>query len=723
MKKKGKIVIGGIENKIFNLVTITILMILLVFGTMIYIQTKKLSDLMEDTNAKQRESISGISSETMTQVIYGTLGETALMQGYIADNLFSGVAGEVRMLQDYAVKLYNSPGEHPRIPVAEPDKANDKKVKAQLLYGEDVNIADPAVADEIGLVGNMSDMMCSLYSAKNVSSAFISTATGLTVIADETSGSKFLEDGSRLRISGTTRPWYKGAADAGTVYFTDVEVDTFTGKIGIVCSAPVYQGDKLVAVVGADLFLDSMAAAIEGTNKESGFSMIINQDGHVVFSPRKSGLFSTHAVQDAVDLRKVDNKELADFITKALSGSTDISVVNVEGKPYYMCGSPMGTVGWAVIVLVDKEITETPTKMMDSEYRRILDDAYKQYDKNTSSSRTTTLILIGLILLFGVVNGVVLAKKIVRPLNTMTQKVAELNGDNLDFEMEKTYQTNDEVQTLAEAFSTLSNRTKSYISEITRITAEKERIGAELNVATQIQADMLPRNFPAFPERHEFDIYASMNPAKEVGGDFYDFFLVDDDHIALVMADVSGKGVPAALFMVIAKTLIKNRTLSGGTPSEILSDVNEQLCEGNEADLFVTVWLAIIEISTGRGVAANAGHEHPAIRGSSGKYELVVYRHSPAVATMEGMRFKEHDFQLNPGDQLFVYTDGVAEATDANQELYGTERMLTALNKVPDADPKESLDNVMEGINSFVLDAEQFDDITMMSFRYYGPEK
>ena len=252
---------------------------------------------------------------------------------------------------------------------------------------------------------------------------------------------------------------------------------------------------------------------------------------------------------------------------------------------------------------------------------------------------------------------------------------------------------------------------------------EKERIGAELNVATQIQADMLPRIFPAFPDRKEFDIYATMTPAKEVGGDFYDFFLIDENHLGLVMADVSGKGVPAALFMVIAKTLIKNRAQMGGGPAEVLQYVNEQLCEGNDAELFVTVWFAILDLSTGKGLAANAGHEHPSIRRAGGDYELVVYRHTPAVATMEGIHFREHEFELRPGDSLFVYTDGVTEATDAHNELFGNERMLTALNENPDADPKTLLHTMRRHIDAFVGNAPKFDDITMLGLLYKGSEE
>ena len=282
--------------------------------------------------------------------------------------------------------------------------------------------------------------------------------------------------------------------------------------------------------------------------------------------------------------------------------------------------------------------------------------------------------------------------------------------------------TGDELEVLCRSLKGMEQDLATHIENLKKVTAEKERIGAELNVATQIQADMLPRIFPPFPDRNEFDIFASMTPAKEVGGDFYDFFLIDDNHLGMVMADVSGKGVPAALFMVIAKTLIKNRAQMGGGPAEVLEYVNEQLCQGNEAELFVTVWFAILDITTGKGLAANAGHEHPVIRRAGGAYELVQYRHSPAVATMEGLRFKEHGFEVKPGDSLFVYTDGVTEATNAENELYGSDRMLTALNQDPDAAPQELLKNVRDGINAFVGGAPQFDDITMLALRYHGPE-
>ena len=264
---------------------------------------------------------------------------------------------------------------------------------------------------------------------------------------------------------------------------------------------------------------------------------------------------------------------------------------------------------------------------------------------------------------------------------------------------------------------TVAKRTRSLLEKQAADSAARQRIETELNVATQIQADMLPRIFPAFPERREFDIYASMTPAKEVGGDFYDFFLVDEDHLAMVIADVSGKGVPAALFMVIAKTLLKNAVQMGSSPRQALEKVNNQLCENNEAEMFVTVWLGVYEISTGHLTAANAGHEYPAIRRAGGRFELFKEPHGFVLAGMENARYREYELEIGVGDTLFLYTDGVTEATDGANTLYGTDRMLAALNRNCQLDPERLLHEVKADLDGFVGAAPQFDDITMLSLQ------
>lgn len=278
--------------------------------------------------------------------------------------------------------------------------------------------------------------------------------------------------------------------------------------------------------------------------------------------------------------------------------------------------------------------------------------------------------------------------------------------------------TGDEIQALSEAIKTMELEINEYIQDLTTVTAEKERIGAELNVATQIQADMLPRIFPAFPEREEFDVYATMNPAKEVGGDFYDFFLVDDDHLAVVIADVSGKGVPAALFMVIAKTLIKNHAQNQEAPGTVFTQTNEQLCEGNDAGLFVTGWMGVLEISTGKFVYVNAGHNPPLLKRAGGTFEWLKSRPGFVLAGMEGVRYRENTLQLEPGDRLYLYTDGVTEATNSREELFGDERLQSALNEYMDLPVEQFLPKIKECIDAFVGGADQFDDITMLALDY-----
>ena len=246
---------------------------------------------------------------------------------------------------------------------------------------------------------------------------------------------------------------------------------------------------------------------------------------------------------------------------------------------------------------------------------------------------------------------------------------------------------------------------------------------AELHTATQIQESMLPNVFPAYPDRTEFDIYASMDPAKEVGGDFYDFFLVDDDHLCMVMADVSGKGVPAALFMMASKIILAHNAMTGKSPAQILTDTNAAVCANNREEMFVTVWLGILEISTGKLTAANAGHEYPVLKSPGGGFELLKDKHGFVIGGMEGIKYREYELTLEPGAKLFVYTDGVPEATDANHELFGTERMVTALNEVPNASPENTLKSVRAAVDGFVKDAEQFDDLTMLCLEYKGKDK
>ncbi len=308
-------------------------------------------------------------------------------------------------------------------------------------------------------------------------------------------------------------------------------------------------------------------------------------------------------------------------------------------------------------------------------------------------------------------------EKLVKPVNMIAEASSNFAAKRIG---EKRYfadldiHTGDEIERLAETMAEMETSLYQYGRDLLEVTKEKERIGTELSLARKIQADMLPNIFPPFPERTDFDIYASMDPAKEVGGDFYDFFLIDDDHLGLVMADVSGKGVPAALFMMMSKILIKNFAMQGLSPAKVLEKTNAVICQNNDEQMFVTVWFGVLELSSGKLTAANAGHEYPMIRKAGGEFGLFNDKHGFVIGGMEDMTYKEYEIQLDKGDTIFLYTDGVPEATNANSEFFGINRLLDSLNSSKAADPMNILRNVRKSVDDFVGDAEQFDDLTML---------
>ena len=320
-------------------------------------------------------------------------------------------------------------------------------------------------------------------------------------------------------------------------------------------------------------------------------------------------------------------------------------------------------------------------------------------------------------------------KKLVKPVNAIAEAAQKYVADRkagvkgTSHFADLNIRTGDEVENLNLIMADMERDLTEYEENLTSITAEKERISTELNLATRIQGDMLPNIYPAFSDRNEFDIFGSMDPAREVGGDFYDFFLVDEDHLCMVMADVSGKGVPAALFMMASKIILANNAMIGKTPGQILTDTNAAICQNNREEMFVTVWLGILELSTGKLTAANAGHEYPVLQQAGGQFKLYKDKHGFVIGGMAGVKYKEYELTLQPGSRLFLYTDGVPEATDADNEMFGTDRMLAALNVDPVAHPKEILKNVRGAVDGFVKEAEQFDDLTMLCIEYKGPEE
>ncbi len=313
-------------------------------------------------------------------------------------------------------------------------------------------------------------------------------------------------------------------------------------------------------------------------------------------------------------------------------------------------------------------------------------------------------------------------KQFVNPIKRINSEAARFSQENSAPEtpLSGNLSRINEISSLALSISEMEEETLKYIENLSSVISEKQRMGTELKIASLIQEGSVPSVFPAFPDRTEFDLFAQMEPAKEVGGDFYDFFMTDDDHLVLVMADVSGKGVPAALVMMVSRILINERSQVGGTPAEILRVVNERICSHNKAEMFITVWLGILEISTGKLTFANAGHEDPAFALCGNDFKIEKSKHGLAIGAFDGAQYSNFEITLNKGDKVFLYTDGVPEATDSENKLFTIDRMVEALNSDKNGSPESIIKTVRKNVAEFTGDAPQFDDITMLCFEYKG---
>ena len=328
-----------------------------------------------------------------------------------------------------------------------------------------------------------------------------------------------------------------------------------------------------------------------------------------------------------------------------------------------------------------------------------------------------------LAVLLSVISLLFLRKQFVNPIKKINDEAVRFASENSAPDKpltDKVRSRINEISELSAAISEMEGETLKYIDNLSQAISEKQRMGTELRIASLIQEGSLPSVFPAFPNRKDIDLYASMEPAKEVGGDFYDFFFVDDDHLALVMADVSGKGIPAALFMMVTKILINERAQVGGTPAEILGIVNDRICEHNSAEMFVTVWLGILEISTGKLTFANAGHDDPALSVGGDDFSIEKRKHGLAIGAMSGVTYKDNEVILKKGDKVFLYTDGVPEATDKDNRLFTAARMVDALNSYKKGTPENVVKTVRKKVQEFTGDAPQFDDMTMLCLEYKG---
>ncbi len=625
--------------------------------------------------------------------------------------------------------------------LSHPENYKDLKlpnVKEEIVYNGEPYIYFPpeveqnGISDELkkeaALSSNIVDVLA-LVSRNFIghqTTSYIASKNGFLILI-ETSQDKnatitFTED-----YDPRERIWYKDAEKAQKTIITEVYM-SMQGYPAISCATPYFDKEgKLAGVAAVDANLESLyELTTEDRLGDTSINFTLNDKGEIIISSTKTGTFAVS--KDQKDLRKCSENDFAKAAVNMVEGKSKVELLNVDGKDYYIAYSPMPSVGWSFGTLIERSEVIKPANMAKDIINEIRADITKFIQNLFNQHIRDILITVLITLLFLFLVNFKDSKKFVTPIVELTNGVKEIAKGNLDKKLD--IKSGDEIEVLADSVNNMTSDLKLYIENLSKVTAEKERIATELNVAKNIQSGMLPSVEPDFSNREEFDLAATMTPAKEVGGDFYDFYMLDENHLVLTVADVSGKGVGAALFMVISKTILKNFALIAGSAysegrepdlAAIMERVNKQLFKSNEEKMFVTVFFSVLNIKTGEFAYVNAGHNPPLVRHK--EYGDFTYirntKKNCIISVSKKAKYQEHRLNLNSGDMLFFYTDGITEAMNNNRELFNENRLKSALDTICDgSDAKNIISTVANAVKQHVGDAEQSDDMTMLGLVY-----
>jgi len=558
---------------------------------------------------------------------------------------------------------------------------------------------------EISIFSNLELVCKALYSSNSsISSIYFGTEKGLFY--------KYSSDSSYERYDHRLRPWYTDAlkSNSDSPIWQSTYLSKSTGRWCITCSKVVKTSSgRVLGVCAVDMYLDDISEYVtySGVGK-TGYNFVVDDEGNIVIHPDYSSFASNIEIKESY----------SKLIQKMLAEKSGVSTAKINSKKYYASYSPLPTNNWRLATLIEEnealepvntlhQLTEISANRSDVALRKHFLNVIFQF---------AVMIIILLILVYFICTK--LSSSISKPIVRLSKEAKNIGSGN--FSLNISTQSNDEIGELAVSFNTMAKDLKLYTENLARTTAEKEKIHSELMIAKKIQTSMLPYIFPAFPERKDLDIYALMDPAREIGGDFYDFFFVDKNHLALVIADVSGKGISAALFMVIAKILINNQLQNGDSPSQVLRIVNERLCENNEAGMFVTCFIGVMDINTGKLIYSNAGHNPPLLyKRSENSCIPITKPHGFVLGGMKDVKYAQSEVYLYPGDILFLYTDGVTEAENTDGKLFSQgklEEMI--LNSASmNLEIRDLVTDLRGKIKEFAGKAERSDDITMLAFK------
>ena len=548
-----------------------------------------------------------------------------------------------------------------------------------------------------------------------ISSIYIGTESGIYY--------KYSNDNSNERYDPRTRNWYIDAVEtakkSNATVWQNVYISKSTKKFCITCSKAFKdKNDKILGVCAIDMYIDDISDLIlKYKIGESGYNFIIDKNGNIVMHPEYASIFENENSFKSFNLSE------SELVNEILNKKSDVISTKIGNKDYYLSFLPMEINGWTWISVVSEDELMQPIYKIEN----LIDASLEKSEK--SLERDFNFIIIVFLTIFFISFIIIcfvctkLSKNLSSPIIKLCEATKSIGRGNFELSVDKN--SNDEIGKLAKSFNSMARNLKRYMKNLKKTTAEKEKVHSELMIANRIQRSMLPCIFPAFPGRNDFDIYAVMDPAREVGGDFYDFFFIDENKLALVIADVSDKGVSAALFMVVAKILIKNQLQNGDSPAEVLRIVNNRLCENNEVGMFVTCFLGIFDIKSGEFTYANAGHNPPFLYRKSNKNCIVITSpHGLVLGGTPNINYLQNKTYIYPGDFLFLYTDGVTEAANKRGRLFSQQKLEEIVNSCGDKNVaiQDLIFDIKSEINKFVGKAAVSDDITMLALKNFTVE-
>lgn len=695
---------GAIQRKIVRLVLSISLLALLTSALVSFASIQLARSRMIDSSADLGGTAATDSEQALIEQAKENLITEATAKAELTDQRLKSIQEQVELLASYVGPVYDGT-------VAIDDSREGRDGDWVMQYGAVSGVSDAQLADEIARTEHAFYVLQPLcrQNQEKISSVYFASESGFMLSYDPNSTDEYqqlFDEGYDPR----QRDWYINAlAEDGTV-FTETYLDVF-GRLLVTCASPVKtQAGKTVGVLGMDILIEDINSSIVNAEVgEEGYAFLIDQNGIVISAPN----LEVGPDGNYKQVKLGEQRGFSAVVEAMLAGESGFLEAQAD-EPLFVSYAPVPVSGWSLGMVLPREEVVAPAAAM---YDHIMAETG---ETTGAVSSMTAIMLVFFALAIVVIVVIVMiatrvqSRRLTDPIRTLTQGAQTIGAGNLDYEID--VNTGDELEILGDTINHMTVSLKEYMTNLEAITADRERIAAELGVAATIQTSMLPCIFPAFPEREEFNIFADMHPAKKVGGDFYDFFLTDPDHLWVVIADVSGKGVPAALFMVIAKTLIKNQAGSCGDPGEVLGVVNNQLCENNDAAMFVTCFVGVLDIPTGKFTFANAGHNAPLLYRAGGAYDWLKVKPGFVLAGLDNMQFISEELTMHRGDRLYLYTDGVTEALNPAEELYGEDRLLETMNRedVKKQPIEKVVEAVQEDIHVYADGAEQADDITML---------